>query len=388
MKIIWLASWYPHPGNPYEGDFIQRHAKALSKFSDLTVFYVSQDGIDNEVEYDQTIENEYNGIREKIIFFRFKKSGIAILDKIIYNLRYYQTYKKSIRQYIDKNGKPDIIHVHVPIKAGMIGRWIKRKWGVPYIVSEHSSHYNENTDDSFYSKSIRYRYNVKKIFKEAKIVTNVSAAIGNRIKMLFDLKDIRVIRNTVDTNLFYYSDQKLSKFRFIHVSTLAEYQKNITGILNAVTSLSKQRQGFEFVFVGPATGELRQNVNSKGLSGIIKFTGEISYPEVALQTQQASALVLFSRYENFPCVIIEALCCGLPVIATDTGGIREASNEENGIMIQSENEEQLLNAMNRVINEYEKYDRRKIAEQGKKEYSYETIGRSFYDLYTEVTGYR
>ena len=81
----------------------------------------------------------------------------------------------------------------------------------------------------------------------------------------------------------------------------------------------------------------------------------------------------------------EAGCCGLPVIAADTGGINEAVNETNGILVESENEEQLTAALDRMMNEYGKFDRKEIADTARQLFSYETIGKQFYDLYNEVT---
>lgn len=385
-KILWLCSWYPHPGDPYEGDFIQRHAKALSVYAPVTVFYVSQEGSNKDINEDKIIEQETDGISERIIFFRFKRTGVKIIDKLVYNFRYYRGYKKTLQNYILKEGKPTIVHTHVPMKAGMMGRWLKKRWGIPYIVSEHSSHYNGKTDDDFSAKGFFHRYNVKQVFRNAIAVTNVSAVIAGKLKALFGINDVRIIHNTVDTRSFYYRDSGISKFRFIHVSTLAAYQKNIDGMLSSFSQLANQRSDFEWVIVGPASAELKEKVMQSGVSSLVNFTGEISYPEVAKQMQQASALVLFSRYENFPCVMIEALCCGLPVIAADTGGIREAVNETNGILVESENEGQLTSALSRMMNEYDKFDRKRIAQEANRQYSYETIGRQFYDLYNEITG--
>lgn len=155
-------------------------------------------------------------------------------------------------------------------------------------------------------------------------------------------------------------------------------------MLRSFTRLIKKRQDFELVIVGPASTALKEEVMQSGLASFVVFAGEISYPEVALQMQQASALVLFSRYENFPCVVIEALSCGLPVIAADTGGIGEAVNETNGMLVQSENEEELTTALNKVMNEYSKFDREKIAYDSGHRFSYEAIGKQFHDLYNEI----
>ena len=92
------------------------------------------------------------------------------------------------------------------------------------------------------------------------------------------------------------------------------------------------------VVVGPIDSELIQMTDMLNLASLVAYTGEITYAEVASQMQRASALVMFSRHENFPCVIIEALCCGLPCIATNVGGVPEAVDNKNGIVVESENE--------------------------------------------------
>jgi len=383
MKVLWLASWYPNQINPYEGDFVQRHARAVAAYSDVTVVYLSQAGETLTINNSEFIEQEKDNVVEKIAFFKFKKTGVKWLDKIKYNIIYYRTYKKIITAYIKANGRPDLVHVHVPMKAGMIAIWVKRHWRIPYIVSEHSSLYNRFSPGNFHQRNLVYRYNVKRVFNKAEAVTNVSAAVGNELKTLFDLVDLRVIHNTVNISLFNYQRPAPHKFRFIHVSTLT-HQKNVEGILNAVKSLSNRRQDFELVIVGPIGPELIQMIDMLNLASLVAYTGEIAYAEVASQMQRASALIMFSRHENFPCVIIEALCCGLPCIATNVGGVQEALDNKNSIVVESENETQLAEAMNKMMNEYSRFDKLKIAEDAQQKFSYSTIGNQFYELYKEV----
>ena len=383
MKVLWLASWYPNQINPYEGDFVQRHASAVAVYSHVTVVYLSQTGETLNIHDSQFIEQEKDSVVEKIAFFKFKKTGVKWLDKIRYNIIYYKTYKKIITAYIKTNGRPDLVHVHVPMKAGMVAIWMKRHWRIPYIVSEHSSLYNRFSPGNFHQRNFIYRYNVKRVFNKADAVTNVSAAVGNELKTLFDLPELKVIHNTVNTSLFNYQKRTAHKFRFIHVSTLT-HQKNVEGILNAVKSLSNLRQDFELVIAGPIGPDLIQVIDMLNLASLVAYTGEITYPEVASQMQRASALVMFSRHENFPCVIIEALCCGLPCIATKVGGVPEAVDNNNGIIVESENEAQLVEAMNKMMNEYSGFDKLKIAEDAQRKFSYSAVGNQFYELYKEV----
>jgi glycosyltransferase involved in cell wall biosynthesis len=206
------------------------------------------------------------------------------------------------------------------------------------------------------------------------------------IKNIFHLRHVYTINNTVDTSLFNYEVSDNRKFSFIHVSTLTESQKNVTGILKAIVKLSKRRRDFQFTIVGPANKELRNLVANSGVDDLVTLTGEISYSDVSRQMKKASALVLFSRYENLPCVIIEALCCGLPVITTDVGGIKELIDKNNGILVRSGNEDELTESMNDLMNQYGNYDREQIAANARARFSYSAIGEQFNELYMEVSG--
>ncbi|MFT3747367.1 MAG: glycosyltransferase [Agriterribacter sp.] len=384
MKILWLASWYPNKISPLEGDFVQRHAIAVSKFSEVSVIYVEQHGETIAIpQYDrEEIINE--NVRELRMYFKFLRTGIKILDKLFYNWIYFKTYRAVIRSHFQKNGLPDLVHVHVPVKAGIIAQWIQRKWGIPYIVSEHSATYIPGPPDAFRNRSAWFRKNVRSVFRNAIAVTSVSRHDGDIIQKLFALKPVRVIHNVVNTGYFFYKPAALPvKFRFIHISVMS-YQKNTTGILNACTKLKSIRQDWELELIGNADDIMQQYIDDMGLTSFVTLKGELSNARVAQRIQSASALVMFSRYENFPCVIIEALCCGVPVIATDVAGIPEAIDQTNGILVKSENEDQLVNAMIDMIENYGLFNRHAIAEAAREKYNYDAIGKQFYGLYNSI----
>ena len=116
----------------------------------------------------------------------------------------------------------------------------------------------------------------------------------------------------------------------------------------------------------------------------------VSYQQVAAEMKSASVFVLLSRYENQPCVILESLCSGLPVIATAVGGIPEIVNEKNGILLQDSVHPQahmaLSAAINKCMDEPGMFDRKAIAAHAQQVFSYDSVGRQFADLYEKYAG--
>jgi glycosyltransferase involved in cell wall biosynthesis len=107
----------------------------------------------------------------------------------------------------------------------------------------------------------------------------------------------------------------------------------------------------------------------------------VSYPEVARQMQQADAFVLFSRFENLPCVLLEAMCCGLPVIATRVGGIAHHIPPDAGILVDSENEEQLYQAMEKLASGTFVFNRPLISTTAASAYGMQQINAIYHETY-------
>jgi glycosyltransferase involved in cell wall biosynthesis len=85
-----------------------------------------------------------------------------------------------------------------------------------------------------------------------------------------------------------------------------------------------------------------------------------------------------------PCVILEALCCGLPVVSSNVGGISEVVNESNGILVEKENVEQLAVAMCRLMDNYSHYNRDTIAMDAAQKFNYDTVAKQYLKVYTKT----
>jgi len=381
-KVLWLVSWYPGEYEHTNGDFVQRHARAVAGYIKLDVIHVAQAGADIYTNKNETIKNE-GELREYNYSFYHKPIGINLINKIIYNIRYLAFYKRILKQYIKGNGKPDIVHVHAPMKAGILAVWMKVKYGIPFIVTEHSSMYDPNAIDYYYKRSDYFRSNTAKVFSQALKVTCVSDTIGQMIKKIFNLSKVEVIHNVVDTTLFYPETNNVIKekpFVWIHVSSMYKL-KNVEGIIEAFAKVNDTNTKWQLRLIGPLNNSIQKLIADVGLNSNIQLLGEFPYQMVANEMRAADALIMFSKHENFPCVIVEALCCGIPVLSSDVGGIHETINQENGILVPSENIEVLAHSITVLMKNYPHYSKKDIAEKAKLSYSVETIGKLFIDLY-------
>ena len=380
FPIIWLASWYPSKTAVDNGDFIQRHAEAVSVIQPLLVIHsIHNPYIAEECLFEV---HQKNNLTEIIIYFRQTEAD-SLYARIQYNLKFHQYTKRLLGSLFKKYGQPAALHVHVPLKMGRIALWAKKKWGIPFLVSEQSSKYIGDDKDQFDKRSSFYKSEVKRVFQQAIAITNVSQTIALVLEKKFHLKKIRVIHNVVDTSLFFYKGEKAARspFQFLHASTLAAH-KNPKGLINAFCELYTRRQDFELVVIG---GQANSELLSENFKAPwLKWEGYQPHSQVPGYMNWADAFVLFSWSENFPCVTVEALCTGIPVICSNAGGCAEAISRSNGIVVTPGDEHALVDALNSIIEKRDDYEGYKISKAAALRYSYGKIGHDFVQQYREL----
>lgn len=381
MNILWLCSWYPQSADPFDGDFIERQAKALSMYHDVQVIHVVQNFQFLLTEKEQRVEHRKDGrLSSSIYFLPLAAKGFPFLQKLLFNRRYQSFYRQLIDEYIQQNGKPDLIHVHVPVKAGAVAIKLKNSHQIPFVVTEHSSAYYEHIPGNYFHRNSYFKHITKTTFEQAIVVSSVSNWLLNQLQELFDIRQVKLIRNVVDTNLFYYMPSRNSKKRFIHVS-LMHPLKNVSGILRALAELNKQTTEWEMNFIGPASTSDLKLAGELGLTQQIAWKGTLTYGDVAREMQSADALVHFSKYENLPCVVNEALCCGLPVLSSNVGGIAELINPTNGMLVEEGNVSALANALYNYLQQASSFDRKAISAKAVVQFNCNTIGKEIVGLY-------
>jgi len=371
-KILFIARSYPSRKKPISGIFIKEHAKAISLYEDVVVItseYVS--GLKNVYRINSNIED-----RIQVMRVSYRKSPIPKTTYLIYIWGILSAFR-----IIRKEGwKPDIIHAHI-YSEGVPALILKKLYGIPVVISEHFS--------SFPRKMIRGFEKIKAIFalNNANLIITVSEDLIKHIK-LYGIKNVfKVVPNTVDTKIFYPSTERKSRItkRLLLVASLIPV-KGISYLLESLAILKKERNDFILNVVGdgPYRKQYKEYAYELGIKDKVNFHGLKTKEEIAQFMRNADIFVLPSVWENLPCVLIEAMASGLPIIASKIGGIPEIMNKKTGIIVPPKNKEALFSAISYMLNHTQDYSKDEIASYAKNNFSYEVVGKQFNNIYKKL----
>ncbi len=368
--ILIMSSWYPTKSNPFLGNFVKRHAELIATKYPVTVLNIERNLSISKlsIEINKTgnlteVLVEYPGSSNPILkFFRARKA-FEIGVKHIQNV--------------------DLIHVSNILSKGYQFLWAKKHFERPMIITEHGSYYRTEVSSKW---TFKEKHIIRNNFKKAAMVTAVSPFLKSEIEHVFPKLNIQILPNVVD-HLIFESKDKIasSKVKFIHISTLDEDFKNISGIIDACEVLSREMNSNQFelqVISDEPYQKWQKLVSDKNLEDFIQFSGPLQSIEIAAKIQQSDALILFSNYETFSCVIAEAWATGTPVISTPVG-IAKNLDKEVGILVEIQNVTSLVKAMKQVVNQEISFNNSKIQSKSK-EYSSELVLKQVDYLYLQV----
>ena len=382
--ILYLASWYPQELNPVLGIFIRRHALAAAKNNTITILHAVSDHNMEPGTFRIKRNNEGN-LHEFILYYGRKnerKKGIFAWIKHYLRLKklYALLADKAIKEY----GKVDAVHLHVVWPLGLIARHMARRLNVPLIISEHWTGYYPQ--DGRY-KGLAMKWMASKTFASANALLVLNTAQKNILNSHGLKGNTTLVPNAVSHEIFHYTEGPRAETRILVVAAFDNRQKNISGILEAFASFRKTNLNAVLSIIGGGNDEmlLKKRCRELGLKEpAVIFEGIKNEHEIAAAMQQASVLVLNSYFENQPVVILEALMCGLPVIAPNVGGISEIINNTNGIVFNVQQPDALLNALHEWQKNNSQFNPTLISTEASKNYSFEAVAKSLDTVYKNL----
>lgn len=369
LHVLFLASWYPNTNNPLLGNFVQRHAQAIATLNTVTVVH-NTSGAHNNI----TTTTDTSTLLTTMVNSTTQGIGkyVQYIKLMLFLINYCRKHTVNV------------VHVNVAYPMGILALILKLACKLNYVISENWSVYQH---DQFVQQSFLFKAINKLIFKHASYILPVSAQMQAQLQHIAPHNKFAIISNVVNTNLFQYSvtpyNSATDTFNFIHISTLDEAAKNTTGILHAVQLLSTLTPlKFKLLIVAEVNyAYLQQLTKQLNIENYMHFEGPLTHPQVANRLMQAHSHILFSNYEGMPCVMIEAMACGKPVIGTRVGGMPEIITPQTGLLINPTDTQALANAMLELMTNYHHYNTEHIRNVALSTFSIDAIAQKFTAIY-------
>lgn len=386
MHILIIPSWYPQFSGDIVGSFFREQAIALRKAEyQVGVIYPQIRSLKNiksilKKPYGLTVEDDegVNTIRWYAVNFIPKNKKYNKSHWIKIALKLFETY-------VEQFGKPDIIHVHSMLYAGFAALLIYEKYGIPYVITEHSSAFARNLIPQETIDSL------KSVVKQAKACIAVSQKFSNYLETQFPSSNWLYIPNIVNDDFFTSpkvvgSTSLSSKIRIISICHLNK-NKNTELLIRAFALVLEQVVGLNLELVIGGDGEERETlqnlVNTLELNNYVQFLGSLTRSQVKQEINQSSMFVVSSKYETFGVVVVEALALGKPVVSTQCGGPESIINKDVGVLVENDSVSELAKGILHVSTHLNDYDADTLRKYCLENFSEKAVTNKLTNIYHE-----
>ncbi|MFZ9613048.1 MAG: glycosyltransferase [Crocinitomicaceae bacterium] len=377
-KILFLSSWYPNRIKPTHGNFVYQHALAASQLNQVRLLYVCLDG---QMQQRKEVVHSKDPFPTTIVYL--SKSRIPMFGSMLNYLRIILCYLNHVKKLKKEGFHPELVHANVVYPIGIVAWLLKCFHAIPYVFTEHWTVYHKGAQ----AKLNKWQKFLT-IFtaNRAERILPVSANLAGAMQSFGIHQEMQVVYNVIDTQLFVPGKEKNNEvINLMHVSSLDPVQKNPLLLFEAVALVLKTHPTVQLNII--SDGDFQQyeaDIQRLGISTSVFFHGMMEAKEIAAKLQNADLFLLTSRFENLPCVLIEARSCGVPVVSTNVGGIQEIIHPADGVLIPTEDLVALVLAINEQIGRLTAYQSDEMHQRAVELFSYEAIGSQFAQVYESI----
>lgn len=340
MRILIIIPDFPENLEDIKGGVQSALANLLKGFAiiDLNIRVIT---------FGRSINKEHLVKYSPTIDIVYCKEG-ASFHLINYMLRHSFVVKRHIRDF-----NPDLVHFAmggICLTTKIFGLYHKKQ-----LVTIHGISFLE----ARLIKNLREKLAIYiNEFVEALLIPNNIIHISNyslQIKGITKKNHYTIIPNAVKPEYFNIPLKEDTENRLLYIGAI-EQRKNILLLLKIMSVLVKKGKPFTLEILGDFLNadykkEVVNDVNKYQLSSFVKFYGWVSQSTVIEVLGKADILVICSKQETLPMVIIEAMAAGKVVVSSDIGGIPEMiTNEETGFLYKLINEDKLEEILGRLYN--------------------------------------
>ncbi len=356
MKVLVIPSWYPSGKDRLMGQYHKDYVEALNKYEiDSDILFIERMRLNNPLKYLFTKkksiykENNYN-------VYMFRMLNLGPISFEIQLKSYVKKLKKAFAWYVKNNGLPDVIHAMVSLPAGYAACKVGEKYGIPVVVTEHSSYF-----ERFFKGS-------QKKYGQEVLKKSIFSTVSNYTKDIMNeyVDECYVLPNLVNTNIFTSnSKRKIGKtFNLVSVCALRS-GKNLDVAFRAIKKLIDGGINIHYDIVGDGYYEdiYKKSAKEEGVEKYVTFLGRKNKKEISKIFENEHALIISSEIETFAIPGIEAMAAGLPVISTDCKGPNEYIDDKTGRICKVNDSESMAEAIKYVIDHYHEYRQSNLVER-------------------------
>lgn len=362
-KILIITNICPTNEEPNKGLYVWNQVTRLKEHFDLKVFSTKPKALfSNSEKADQWLIHDDIDIYQAS-YLMIPKIGTLFSGKI-----YYQTFIQRLTD-LRKTFPFDLIICYWTYPEGFAAVRFAKEFNVPIIIRPRGSDINLTIDH------VLLKNRIKKTLEQADLVIPVSEKLRQKVILSGVKANIPYsLLNGINVNEFHVEprheareilslnpDQKMILF----VGNLIPI-KGIDLFMAAILLCDQLAQkDFEFCFIGSGNKHDELNQLAKKLQHCkLRLIGEVEHSQLIHWMNASDILCLPSLHEGCPNVILEAFACGLPVVATDVGGVSELVKSESlGILVPPGDEKCLADVINQAV--HKNWDRQFISQSVK-----------------------
>lgn len=376
MFILMIIRGIPESKDPQWGCFEKDQAEALVALGHKVVCLSVDGRFRTYWRRLGATHKEINGV-EYYNWFLMPEKPIMMINRNLCDNYEYTCAHILFRKIIAKYGLPDVIYAQWCSNM-VLGLKLKAIYNIPVVGIEHRSVFG---DGALYTKTLYLLKQGNVAFNNVDKLITVSANLRNGIKRDFGVDSI-VIHNLVGGDFAFVEPKPHDGFNFVSVGSLI-YRKGFDIIIDALNLLKdKLNIVINIIGEGGERANLQKKIDDYGLTDNVKLLGSMQKSQIVDIMRGSDAFIFASRQETFGVAPLEALMTGLPLVATDVGALADMVTEQNGVLVDVDNVDKTVEAMQYMVDNIGQYDRRLIANDAQLRYSAESVARKI----TQVLG--
>jgi glycosyltransferase involved in cell wall biosynthesis len=356
LKILVLTNLFPSPWDPLRSAFNRQQFERLGKHHDVDVL--------TAVDFRERYTRKRSHVRlsdvraDHFVFFYPPLVGRS-LHGMCWLLSLLAQKWRWLRQ-----ANPDCMLVSWAYPDAAAASWLARRLGIPYVVKVHGTDLNVKAEQALLRPQIRYA------LRGAQAVVAVSQALADKAVALgVEPSRVHVLYNGVEQNLFSPGPRRDARERLklaqderllLYVGNLKD-SKGCLDLLETFPHVLTTRPDTRLLFIGtgPCRDALLHRAAALGCADRVQLLGAIEHFSLGDWFRAADLLCLPSHNEGVPNVVLEAMACGTPVVATRVGGIPEVLPNHAGMLVPAHDRVALRKALIAAL--AESWDPQRIA---------------------------